>query len=210
MSLERLAAGLLAPGVVEDAGVVADAPFPGLPPRGRPAAVLALFSTGPDPELLFTERAATLRRHAGQVSFPGGRLEAADPTAEDAALREAAEEVGLDPRGVDVLGRLPGTRLSRAFNTTVVVGAWSGEQPLQADPGEVAQVLRYPLERLESSEVRVMTPTSRGQGPAFVLDDIVIWGFTAHLTDRLLELGGWARPWDRTRVVTIPERFLRD
>src|SRR5690606_20593910 len=76
---------------------------------GRPSAVLMLFSEGADeagrgPDVLLTERAHTLRSHPGQVSFPGGALEPADSGPVDAALREAVEETGLDPSGVDVLG----------------------------------------------------------------------------------------------------------
>lgn len=197
-------------GAGEEAGPVPTPPPAPLPARARRAAVLALLTAGEQPDLLFTERASTLRHHAGQVSFPGGRIDAGDAGPEDAALREAQEEIGLDPRRVHLLGRLPGTALTRAFNVTVVVGSWSGDQDLVASPDEVAQVLRYPLRRLADPQVRRSARhPSGGVGPAFVLDDIVIWGFTAHLTDRLLDLGGYQLDWDQGRTISVPERFLR-
>ncbi|MCW2587089.1 MAG: hypothetical protein JWN55_2605, partial [Frankiales bacterium] len=81
-----------------------------LPPAegGRDSAVLVLFGEGPDgPDLLLIERAATLRSHAGQPAFPGGAQDPEDDGPVAAALREAQEEVGLDPASVDVLGQLP-------------------------------------------------------------------------------------------------------
>ena len=71
------------------------------------AAVLVPFVFGPCPGVLLTKRTAHLSSHAGQVSFPGGRIDASDVSAEAAALREAEEEVGLDPARVELLGRLP-------------------------------------------------------------------------------------------------------
>ena len=82
--------------------------FPHPPGGARPAAVLMLFAEGTQgPELLRTERASTLRSHAGQISFPGGRSDDTDTDATHTALREAAEEVGLPPAEVDVFGTLP-------------------------------------------------------------------------------------------------------
>ncbi|MGA4668962.1 NUDIX hydrolase [Propionibacteriaceae bacterium Y1923] len=183
------------------------------PPPARSSAILALLSRGGatgQPDLLFTERAHDLRSHPGQVSFPGGRIDPGDPTPEDAAVREAAEEVGLEPEAVELLGRLPSSPLVASFNATVVVGAWDGDHALVPEPGEVAQILRYPVDLLASPDIRRSAKLPNGRsGPAFVVDDIVIWGFTAHLVDRLLALGGWAGDWDTDALIDVPERFWR-
>lgn len=182
-------------------------PFPA---PSRPSAILALFSSGDSPDLLFTERSANLRSHPGQVSFPGGRIDPGDRGPEDAAVREAVEEIGIDGETVELLGRLPSSPLVAAFNATIVVGAWDGAQQLTAEPGEVAQILRYPIDQLVDPQVRRAARLPQGAtGPAFVIDDIVIWGFTAHLVDRLLTLGGWSRDWDEQALIEVPERFWR-
>ena len=86
-------------------GSVAGPQLPGTS-QGKRAAVLALFSDTDAPDLLFTRRSLTLRNHPGQMAFPGGRIEAGESPA-DAALREAHEEIGLDPSRVTVLRCLP-------------------------------------------------------------------------------------------------------
>lgn len=180
------------------------------PAPSRPSAILALFSTQEPSDLLFTERAAHLRSHPGQISFPGGRIDPGDLGPEEAAVREAAEEIGIGAESVELLGRLPSSTLVASFNATIVVGVWDGDQPLVAEPGEVAQILRYPLEQLAAAEVRRSARLPQGRsGPAFLVDDMVIWGFTAHLVDQLLTLGGWARDWDQQALVDVPERFWR-
>lgn len=177
----------------------------------RPAAVLALFSDGENPDLVFTERAATLRAHAGQMSFPGGRVDPEDASEAAAALREASEEIDLDPGAVTLLGEMPRTGLTRSlFNVVAVVGTWDGSAPLRVvDAAEVASIHRFPVSALAAPEHRVTVHHRGTDMPAFVFDDLMVWGFTAHLTDELLRLGGWERPWDRDRVVAIPRRFLR-
>ncbi|MDO8347820.1 MAG: CoA pyrophosphatase [Rugosibacter sp.] len=112
-----------------------------------PAAVLVpiiLRETGAT--LLLTQRTAHLHDHAGQISFPGGRCEADDPTPEATALREAAEEVGLDPAQVEILGRLPEYRTVTGFAITPVVGLVTPPLNLKLDDFEVAEVFEPPLE----------------------------------------------------------------
>lgn len=93
-----------------------------------------------DPDLLFTERAVGLRKHAGQISFPGGTYEPGDADAPATALRETWEEVGLQPDKVTLLGRLPVTGLPvSSFDVAPVVGSWSGLDPMAVtSPAEVA------------------------------------------------------------------------
>lgn len=183
-------------------------------PEGAPgAAVLLLLSEYDDPDLLFTERSAHLRRHAGQISFPGGGFEPQDADYVATALRETWEEVGLPPDQVSVLGQLPATRLPvSSYDVAPVVGTWSGDDPLVlASPVEVAAIHRWRVSELVDPANRVTWKLPGGhRGPAWQFGDIFLWGFTAYLTDALLRLGGWWRPWDTERVVEVPNRFQRD
>jgi 8-oxo-dGTP pyrophosphatase MutT (NUDIX family) len=176
---------------------------------GRRSAVLVLFGDGPDgPDLLFIQRSEGLRRHAGQPAFPGGAIEASDDGPVAAALREAAEETGLDPAGVDVLGTLPELFIERSQFRVIPVLAWWREPSAvrPADIGEVAAVERIPLADLADPSHRVMLKNPSGRaGPAFRIGSMLIWGFTAFLVDRLLALAGWERPWDAATVRELPE-----
>lgn len=173
------------------------------PEHPRRSSVLVLFGEGPaGPDLLLTERARTLRAHAGQPAFPGGRVDAADSGPVAAALREAQEEVGLDPAGVDVLGELPEIWLAASrFGVIGVVAWWREPGPVApVDLAEVAGVRRVPLAHLVDPQRRFMVTHPSGyQGPGFDLDGLLVWGFTAGVVDRLLHFGGWEQPWDRSR-----------
>ncbi|MCU1672836.1 MAG: hypothetical protein JWN77_949 [Frankiales bacterium] len=174
-----------------------------LPPEtgGRHSAVLVLFGDGPD--LLFIERAATLRSHAGQPAFPGGAQDPEDAGAVAAALREAQEEVGLDPASVEVLGTLPDLWLPPSgFVVTPVIAWWREPHAVQVvDEAEVAAVARVPIAELADPANRLrVTHPSGWIGPAFDVRGLLVWGFTAGLTDRLLALGGWELPWDPSVV----------
>ncbi len=178
-----------------------------LPPEQGPhrhAAVLVLFGAGPaGPDLLLIERAATMRSHAGQPAFPGGAVDPGDDGPVAAALREAQEEVGLDPSTVEVLGTLPDLWLPPSgFVVTPVVAWWRDAHPVCAvDPAEVATVDRVPLARLTDPEHRLRVQHPSGWvGPAFDTGDMLVWGFTAGILDRLLAFGGWERPWDHSRA----------
>ncbi|HET7725054.1 MAG TPA: CoA pyrophosphatase [Propionibacteriaceae bacterium] len=184
----------------------------------REAAVLVLLTPQDDPDVVLIERAAGMRKHAGQIAFPGGALEAGE-SAEDAALREAWEEVRLDRASVSVLGRLPAARIPVSqFHVHAVVAYWPGSGDLAPQPGEVAQVLRVPVSSLVAPENRSSWRHSSGRtGPGFEVPDpsldgesLYVWGFSAYVLDAVLEAGGWSRPWDRQRYVTIPARFLPD
>jgi 8-oxo-dGTP pyrophosphatase MutT (NUDIX family) len=188
-----------------------------LPPAGggRRSAVLVLFGEGPDgPDLLFIERARALRSHAGQPSFPGGALdpEDGDPDGEGpvrAALREAEEETGLDPSGVAVFGRLPDLYIPVSdFVVTPVLGWWRRETPVApVDPAEVAAVFRASVTELTDPGNRATLQHPSGfTGPAFLIGDHLIWGFTAGVTDRLLHYCGWEKPWDTSRRISLSEQ----
>ncbi|MDX3237114.1 CoA pyrophosphatase [Streptomyces sp. ME03-5709C] len=185
-----------------------------LPPPhgGRPSAVLILLGTGAEgPELLLMERAASLRSHAGQPSFPGGALDPEDGDPEGggplrAALREAWEETGLDPSGVQVFGALPRLYIPVSdFVVTPVLGWWRTPSPVGAvDPAETARVFTVPVADLADPDNRAMVTHPSGlKGPAFLVRDALVWGFTAGLIDRILHHAGWERPWDRAKTVPL-------
>ena len=167
---------------------------------GRPSAVLVLFGNGPDgPDLLFIQRSDELRLHAGQPAFPGGAIDDGDGGPVGAALREATEEVGLDPGGVDVVGTLPEVFIERTGFRVVPVLAWWRKPSAVApvDAGEVAAVERVSVAELADPAIRLMLRMPSGRSsPAFRVRGMLIWGFTAALVDRLLALGGWEKPWD--------------
>ena len=181
------------PGWLADLAVAATAmqvPAISQPPAtgGRLSAVLVLFGDGPSgPDLLYIQRSAGLRRHAGQPAFPGGVLEEdelADPIGGPvaAALREAEEEVGLDPSGVEVLATLPEMFIPRSGFRVIPVLAWwrtpSAVRPV--DIGEVAAVERIPVADLVDPTRRLMLRVPSGRAsPAFRVGSLLIWGFTA-------------------------------
>ncbi|MGH3171816.1 MAG: NUDIX hydrolase, partial [Trebonia sp.] len=203
-----------APGWVGDRAAGAagmDVPMVLRPPPhgGRRSAVLVLFGDGRrGPDLLFIQRNEGLRRHAGQPAFPGGAVAETDDSPVATALREAAEETGLDPSGVDVLATLPELFIWRSqFRVVPVLGWWRTPSAVHAaDIGEVAAVERVPVAALADPGNRFMLHNPSGRlGPAFDIGQMLIWGFTAMLTDRLLALGGWELPWDATATRELPE-----
>ncbi len=175
----------------------------------REAAVLVLLLGETDPDLVLIERSATMRKHAGQVAFPGGAIEPGESPVE-AALREAYEEVRLDPSLVTVLGQLPAARIPvSSFHVHAVVGM-ATEVTLEAQAGEVAAVRRVGVRTLASPTTRTSWRHESGRtGPGFVVGDLYVWGFTAYVVDAVLAAGGWAEPWDAARFTEIPQRFRR-
>jgi len=197
----------LAPVADVAAAVQADDLTRFVPPhgQGRHSAVLMLF--GPERDLLIIQRASTMRAHAGQPALPGGAVDD-DETAVQAALREANEETGLDPSGVDVFAQLPDLWVPVTdFVVTPVLGWWREPSPVWArDPAEVSSVHRITIDEFIDPEHRCRVVHPSGYvGPGFEVRGLLVWGFTAGLIAGLLDRAGWAQPWDDTRVVPLDE-----
>jgi len=195
----------------------------------RAAAVLILFgvldgrpsdraaqadAVSRDLDVLLLARASTLRAHPGQVAFPGGRLDPGDDGPIGAALREAREETGLDPAGVDVLGALETVPLAFSGHAvTPVLGWWEHPSPVAVvDAAESADVFRAPVADLLDPANRGTTVIRRGgqtwRGPGFLVrhttGEHLVWGFTGMLLDGLFGRLGWTEPWDERRELPIP------
>lgn len=194
--------------------------MPHVSAKARHAAVLILFGVldsapalveGPvarDLDVLLQRRAATLGSHPGQISFPGGRLEASDADPSAGALREAVEETGLDPAGVEILGALQDLPLAVSNHLVTPVLAWwtRPSQVAAVDHAETVDVFRAPVAEL-------LDPANRGSitftigddvwvSPAFTLGDTLVWGFTAIVLSRVFDEVGWTLPWDESRDLT--------
>jgi len=161
--------------------------------RGTQAAVLlALYGWPEEPGLIFTERRADLRRHAGEISFPGGRQDAGDADLAATALREAQKEIALDPAAVKLAGALvPVSTFVTGYRVHPFVGTVPrpGELGLQPNPTEVETVLTFSLELLrEGYEMRRLV--RRGvpiHTPTYEVEGQLIWGATARILGDLLE-----------------------
>ena len=181
----------------------------------RRGAVLVLFGEGDHgPDLLLTERAHHMRSHPGQISFPGGGIEPGE-TAREAALREAQEETGLDPSGVDVFAELPQLWLPPSnYAVTPLLAWWETESPVAAvDPDEVHAVHRVPISELVGPAHRIVVRHPSGWvGPAYLMGaekDLILWGFTAVIIARLFDYVGWAELVDDAPLHDLPDYMLR-
>ncbi len=142
--------------------------------------------------VLFTQRTTSLKSHAGQVSFPGGRAEPGDASAEFTALREAQEEIGLVPDRVELLGRLPDYRTRTGFRVTPVVGVLAPPLELAPDPREVDSVFEVPLDfLLDPRNCERRTREFQGMTVGFYVYEYqrhVIWGATAGMLVNLYRM----------------------
>jgi 8-oxo-dGTP pyrophosphatase MutT (NUDIX family) len=177
----------------------------------RDAAVLVLFSGAPDApagalppdaDLLVTVRASTLRHHAGQAAFPGGASDPGDDGPIGTALREANEETGIDPSRLHILATLDRMFIPPSGFHVVPVLAYSPDpgHVLAVDPAETAIVARVPVRAFVNPENRLMVyrkeNTRQFAGPAFLLNQMLVWGFTAQVISAMLDVAGWAKPWN--------------
>jgi len=183
---------------------------------GREAAVLVLFSgpeAGPagggvpdDADVLVTVRASTLRHHAGQAAFPGGASDPTDGGPVATALREAHEETGIDLGRLHVLATLERTFIAPSRFHVVPVLAYSPDPgPVRVvNEAETAIVARVPVRAFINPANRLMVYRGdlgrRWAGPAFLLNEMLVWGFTGQVISAVLDVAGWARPWDTTDV----------
>jgi 8-oxo-dGTP pyrophosphatase MutT (NUDIX family) len=156
------------------------------------AVLLALYGWPDEAGLIFTERRADLRRHAGEISFPGGRQDEGDADLAATALREAQEEIALEPAAVELVGALPPvSTFVTGYRVHPFVGlvADPSELDLRPNPTEVETVLTLSLEVLaESYEMRRLV--RRGvpiRTPTYEVEGQLIWGATARILGHLLE-----------------------
>jgi len=207
---KTLRAGLAAPLPAGSAQrLMAPVPRPGWDPErespgGRPAAVLVLIYPlelgvgGAPPAILLTQRTSAVAWHKRQVSFPGG-VAMAGEAVEETALREAREEVGLDPAHPRILGRLSPLWVPATGFTIHPVAAMASVRPLLTpNPREVDRLIEVPLRRLLDPEcVRIDDDASGGRWtrrPYFAVGDAKLWGASAMIMAELLVLLGWAGP----------------
>jgi 8-oxo-dGTP pyrophosphatase MutT (NUDIX family) len=166
---------------------------PGHASAPTPAAVLVpLFLAGEtrEPHAVFTRRRTDLRRHAGEISFPGGRRDPEDADLLATALREAEEEIGLPSPQVQMLGELPSvTTFATGFEIHPFVGLIPAGLAWRLSPAEVDAVLELPLQALRTGRTRAEL-TRRGvtfETDVYITGDSLIWGATARILEHLLE-----------------------
>jgi 8-oxo-dGTP pyrophosphatase MutT (NUDIX family) len=158
----------------------------------RPAAVLVpVIDREPEATLLFTERTHALRSHAGQISFPGGRIDPEDAGPEAAALREADEEIGLKPEFIETLGRGPDYLTGSGYHVALVIAVVRPGFHLTLNPDEVADVFEVPLSFLmDPANHRIGTRVFKGRQRSFFempYGSHHIWGITAGIVRVLYE-----------------------
>ena len=214
---------------VEDRGGVTERLLRSMMRNPRSAAVLVLFSGDwsgdpthhggipADADVLLTQRAATLRNHSGQIAFPGGVRDDGDEFPVGTAVREAVEETGLDPAGVDLLATLDTFPVPPSgFEVSPVIGYWHDPSEVGVvDLAETARVVRVPLRDVVNPRNRFQVQRPTGipgrpyRGPAFGVEKMLVWGFTGGLLAAIVEAAGWEIPWDKTDVRDLADELAK-
>ena len=174
-------------------------PHPTTRPGDRHAAVVALVIETPEPSILFTERAAGLSRHAGELSFPGGLQEPQDASPAGTAVRETFEEIGLDPSAYRLLGALsPVHTFVSGILVTPFVGLIESLPELAVSDAEIARVLTVPIPVLAAAEEERELHRDGGRvwkGWWYEVQGVTVWGATGFMLHELLEALREEAPW---------------
>lgn len=164
-----------------------------IPDWAEAAVLVPVVERAGGPALVFTQRPAHMPTHGGQISFPGGRRDAGDADLVATALREAAEEIGVAPRAVEVVGQLDDEITPHRFVITPIVG-WLGDPPpFRPSAREVEQCFELPIATLADPAAFVDRGEREFGGrvyslPEYHVDERIIWGVTARMVQRLLAL----------------------
>lgn len=192
LTREAIAARLAAPAPAPEAHDLHIIALKKGTPVTEAAVLVPLVNRDGRVQVLFTQRTSHLDDHAGQISFPGGRVEAGDASREETALREAEEEIGLRRAMVAVLGRLPDHEMASGFRITPVVGWIEPPLELKLDPFEVAEIFEAPLEHfLEARNYERREYRFRGRHRHYMaipFEGRYIWGATAGMLYALLRV----------------------
>ena len=170
---------------------------PPIPPQfmdSAKASVMVLVREGSRPTIVLTERTAHLSSHAGEVAWPGGRVEPVDVNPLAAGLRETFEEIGVPQAAVTVIGELPGEISKFGLWVMPYVGLISADQAVTANPSEVASIFEIPMDRLSANppnEIERLDRHGETQwAPVYYFDNYRVWGLTALILASLVDISG--------------------
>ena len=170
---------------------------PPIPPQFRDhakASVMVLVREGSRPSLVLTERTSHLSSHAGEVAWPGGRVEPADANPLAAGLRETFEEIGVPQAAVTVIGELPGEISKFGLWVMPYVGLISADQAVTANPSEVASIFEIPMDWLSANPPKEIERLDRhGEtqwAPVYYFGNHRVWGLTALILASLVDISG--------------------
>ena len=170
---------------------------PSIPPQfmdSAKASVMVLVREGSRPTIVLTERTAHLSSHAGEVAWPGGRVESADVNPLAAGLRETYEEIGVPETAVTVIGELPGEISKFGLWVMPYVGLISADQAVTANPSEVASIFEIPMDWLSANppnEIERLDRHGETQwAPVYYFDNYRVWGLTALILASLIDISG--------------------